>query len=96
MTNKDYWRRRFEQLEQREMDKADKAMVDLKKVYEYTLRQLRDEVIEWYTRYADENGLSLADARKQLDARELKAFKLTLKEYESTSRCWIRRLFGHD
>ena len=58
MTNKDYWRRRFEQLEQREMDKADKAMVDLKKVYEYTLRQLRDEVIEWYTRYADDMTFS--------------------------------------
>lgn len=61
-------------------------MADLKKVYEYTLRQLRDEVIEWYTRYADENGLSLADARKQLDARELKAFKLTLKEYEKLAK----------
>lgn len=86
MTNREYWQRRFERLEQREMDKADKAMADLKKVYEYTLRQLRDEVIEWYTRYADENGLSLADARKQLDARELKAFKLTLKEYEKLAR----------
>lgn len=86
MTNREYWQRRFERLEQREMDKADKAMADLKKVYEYTLRQLRDEVIEWYTRYADENGLSLADARKQLDARELKAFKLTLKEYETLAK----------
>ena len=86
MTNKDYWQRRFERLEQREMGKADKAMAELKKVYEYTLRQLRDEVIEWYTRYADENGLSLADARKQLDARELKAFKLTLKEYETLAK----------
>lgn len=86
MTNKDYWKRRFERLEQREMDKADQAMAELKKVYEYTLRQLRDEVIEWYNRYADENGLSLADARKQLDARELKAFKLTLKEYEKLAK----------
>lgn len=86
MTNKDYWQRRFERLEQREMDKADQAMAELKKVYEYTLRQLRDEVIEWYTRYADENGLSLADARKQLDTRELKAFKLTLKEYEKLAK----------
>ena len=86
MTNREYWQRRFERLEQREMDKADKAMADLKQVYEYTLRQLRDEVIEWYNRYADENGLSLADARKQLDARELKAFKLTLKEYEKLAK----------
>ena len=86
MTNKDYWQRRFERLEQREMDKADQAMAELKKVYEYTLRQLRDEVISWYTRYADENGLSLADARKQLDAKELKAFKMTLKEYEKLAK----------
>lgn len=86
MTNREYWQRRFERLEQREMDKADKAMADMKQVYEYTLRQLRDEVVEWYNRYADENGLSLADARKQLDARELKAFKLTLKEYEKLAK----------
>ncbi|WP_301860966.1 minor capsid protein, partial [uncultured Megasphaera sp.] len=86
MANKDYWQRRFERLEQREMDKADKAMADLKRVYEYTLQQLRDEVVEWYTRYADETGLSLADARKQLDARELKAFKMTLKGYEALAK----------
>ena len=86
MTNKDYWQRRFERLEQREMGKADKAMADLKAEYEYALRKLRDEVISWYTRYANENGLSLADARKQLDAKELKAFKMTLKEYEKLAK----------
>lgn len=86
MTNKDYWRHRFERMEQREMDKADKAMADLKKVYEYALQQMRDEVITWYNRYADENGLSLADARKQLDTRELEAFKMTLKEYEKLAK----------
>lgn len=86
MTNKDYWQRRFERLEQREMGKADEAIADLKEEYEYALRKLRDEVISWYTRYADENGLSLADARKQLDAKELKAFKMTLKEYEKLAK----------
>ncbi len=86
MTNKDYWQRRFERLEQREMGKADEAMADLKEEYEYALRKLRDEVISWYTRYANENGLSLADARKQLDAKELKAFKMTLKEYEKLAK----------
>lgn len=79
--DKAYWQRRFERLETMQMDKADVAMADLSEVYQYTLSQLRDEVVAWYNRYADENGLSLADARKQLDARELKAFRMTLKEY---------------
>lgn len=79
--DKAYWQRRFERLESMQMDKADAAMADLSEVYQYTLHQLLDEVIAWYNRYADDNGLSLADARKQLDAQELKAFRMTLKEY---------------
>lgn len=33
----------------------------------------------------DENGISLADAHKELNARELKAFKMTLEEYRRQS-----------
>lgn len=77
----EYWQKRFERFAAIEMAKAEKSNEDLKDIYTYMLRKMQDEVIAWYARYADENGLSLTDARRQLDARELKAFKLSLKEY---------------
>ena len=42
---------------------------------------MEKNVNDWYQRYADENGISLADVHKELNARELKAFKMTLEEY---------------
>lgn len=85
-TTSKYWQQRFERLKKEQMRKAEKVNADLKDVYAYTLRKLQDDVAAWYARYADENGMSLADVRKQLDARELKAFKLTLKQFEKMAK----------
>ena len=81
MDNKTYWQQRFEELASEQMQKALDMTDSLKEVYIYTLEKLKAEVVSWYVRYAKENNISLADARKALDSRELKAFKLTLKEY---------------
>lgn len=79
--SKAYWQQRFEQLEAEQMDKAGKSIGGLKKAYVYALRKLQDEVAAWYARYAQENDMTLSEARKLLDNRELKAFKLTLAQY---------------
>lgn len=64
------------------MNRVDTTISDLEDVYAYSLQQLQADIDHWYHRYASDNNLALADARKQLDARELKDFKLTLKQYE--------------
>lgn len=79
--NEQYWSDRFERLKRREMAKADTLTAGTARMYQETLEKLRKDVIDWYVRYADENGLSLADAQKQLDAREMKAFKMKLEHY---------------
>ena len=76
-----YWEKRFERLKQQQMRKAETVTADMRREYVKALTALRKEVLDWYYRYAEENEISLADARKELDARELKAFRLTLKEY---------------
>ena len=86
MMSNTYWQERFERLEAEQMAKAGKNIAALKDAYAYALRKYQDEVIAWYERYAGENGMTLADARKQLDARELKAFKLTLKRYTKLAK----------
>lgn len=76
-----YWEKRFERLKQQQMGKAETVTAAMRREYMKALTALRKEVLDWYYRYAEENEISLADARKELDARELKAFRLTLKEY---------------
>lgn len=76
-----YWEERFKRLKTAEMRKAERANADLARVYRETLRQLRAEVEQWYDRFAKENKISLAEARRILDNRELKEFKMTLADF---------------
>lgn len=76
-----YWEERFKRLKMAEMRKAERANADLARVYRETLRQLRAEVEQWYDRFAKENKISLAEARRILDNRELKEFKMTLTDF---------------
>ena len=76
-----YWEKRFERLKQQQMGKAETVTAAMRREYVKALTALRKEVLDWYYRYAEENEMSLADAKRELDARELKAFQLTLKEY---------------
>ena len=84
--NEKYWSDRFERLKRREMAKADALTAGTARMYQEALEKLRKDVVDWYVRYADENGLSLADAQKQLDAREMKAFKLKLEHYVTLAK----------
>lgn len=76
-----YWEKRFERLKQQQMGKAETVTAAMRREYVKALTALRKEVLDWYYQYAEENEISLADARKELDTRELRAFQLTLKEY---------------
>lgn len=76
-----YWEKRFERLKRQQMGKAETVTAAMRGEYVKALTALRKEVLDWYYRYAEENEMSLADAKKELNARELKAFRLTLREY---------------
>lgn len=76
-----YWEKRFERLKRQQMGKAETATAAMRREYVKALTALRKEVLDWYYRYAEENEMTLADAKKELDVRELKVFRLTLKEY---------------
>lgn len=81
-----YWEKRFEQLKNRQMSKAEASNADLKATYASALKKLLADVNYWYVRYAKENNMSLADAKKELNARELKAFKIDLQEYTKLAK----------
>lgn len=79
----EYWKKRYEEEMERAMHQAGGPKKDLRKYADTVIRRLEKDINDWYQRYANENGMSLADAKKQLDARELKAFNMDLEEYRA-------------
>lgn len=76
-----YWQRRFASRKLEGLREAERFNATMAKRYKYIVETLRRDVDAWYKRYAGENNLSLADARKELRAGELDAFKMTLEEF---------------
>ena len=51
------------------------------KEYRQTAQDLNDDIQRWYARFAAENKMSLAEARRVLTGRELAEFRWTVDEY---------------
>ena len=79
--NKEYWAKRYELLKDEAMQGAEMTVEELSANFDRALRRLTVEIENWYKRYATENGITLEEARKQLNKRELADFKMTLEEY---------------
>ena len=79
--NKDYWRKRFDQIEQAANNKSVKYTKQLEKKYGIAEKEIDAKVNAWYQRLADNNGVSITEAKKLLTASELKEFQWTVEEY---------------
>lgn len=81
MNNAEYWKLRFEQLEQAQNQKGVKAYADIERQYKEAQKQLEGQIARWYQRFATNNGISLAEARQYLKSADLKEFKWDVQEY---------------
>ncbi len=79
--NSDYWRERFEILENATNNKGVEYMQNSSKIYQKAINETEKEISKWYTRYANAEGISYQEAQKQLNANELKEFKMSVEEY---------------
>ena len=76
-----YWEQRFLNLKEDGLHVAQSSYEDLTSIYAYSLNKYENQIAGFIQRYANSNNISLADAKRQLSARELKDFKITLKQY---------------
>lgn len=63
------------------MQADEKLVSSLKKEYDRILHELDDELAVFYARYAENESVSLAAARKLLQDAELEDFRMTLDEF---------------
>ena len=81
MTNAEYWKQRFTQLEAAQNRKGAGAYLEIEKQYKAAQNELEAQIARWYQRFADSNGISLAQAKQWLKGRDLAEFKWDVKEY---------------
>lgn len=82
----EYWQKRAEQVGDLQHAKAGQYTKSLYKEYERAKRGIQRDIEVFYERYASNNGISLAEARKQLSSGELKEFKMTLEEFTDRAK----------
>lgn len=81
MTNAEYWKQRFTQLEAAQNRKGATAYLEMEKQYKAAQNKLEAQIARWYQRFADSNGISLAQAKQWLKGQDLAEFKWDVKEY---------------
>lgn len=79
--NAEYWRKRMELLMEAEMMEAEEFEKEVFRAYSEAIRSMQQDIELWYVRFAKNNQVSLAEARKMLRKRELEELRWTLEEY---------------
>lgn len=81
MNNAEYWARRFKIMEDSIKDQAYDYAINLEEQFDRAIAQIDTQMRAWYQRFADNNGISWAEAQRLLTTDELKEFRWTVQEY---------------
>lgn len=98
MKNADYWRGRFAILENSAHKQADEYLQTLEDIYRGAEQSVQRDIESWYQRFATNNNVTLAEARKMLTTGQLEEFKWTAEQYVKAAQRadlspeWIKKL----
>lgn len=79
--DKKYWIGRFTQMEQAQHKAAVEVADDIERQFKTAQHEVERQLSTWYQRYAVNNQVSMKEARRQLNTKELKEFRWTVNEY---------------
>ena len=98
MKNDAYWANRMKILEESLLNTGYDFVKNLEHQYDMAIRTIEEQAAAWYQRFAKNNDITLAEARRLLSTQELKEFKWTVKEYikygqqNAVSQAWMKQL----
>lgn len=98
MKNSDYWKDRFRQMENARHESSAEKIVEIQEQIDKAQHAIEEKINAWYQRFARNNELSLIDAQKLLNSKELKEFKWNVQDYikygkeNSFNQQWMKEL----
>lgn len=81
MKQGEYWKKRFKKMEEAQNDTSLEKNMEIQELFDRSLYELDKKIRVWYQRLADNNGVSMVEAKKLLSNKELKEFRWSLEEY---------------
>lgn len=98
MNNGEYWQKHFELLEQAAHQQGVQCYADIEKQYRQAQKTLEGQIAAWYQRFASNNGVTLAEAKRMLNAKELAELKWDVNQYiqygqeNAINGTWVKQL----
>lgn len=98
MSNSEYWRKRFEQVAEAELKKADTYQATLESEYQKAIVQIQKDIVLGITDLQKENKVTYAESKRLLSSKELQELKWTLDDYikygeeNNLNGKWIQQL----
>jgi SPP1 gp7 family putative phage head morphogenesis protein len=98
MNNAEYWKKRFEQIEVAANSEALSVYEDIQRQYIEAQKEIENQISRWYARFAQNNQITMAEARRLLTSKELDEFKWSLEEYikygkeNALNQTWMKQL----
>lgn len=77
----EYWKKRFQELENRQHGMSVKRAREIMVNFDKATSEIEQKITYWYQRIADNNNISLQEARKLLSDAQLKEFKWSVDDY---------------
>ncbi|WP_096269391.1 minor capsid protein [Paucisalibacillus globulus] len=96
--SREYWRKRFELLEDAQNHKAMEYSTDLADAYIESFKKIEKDIATWYQRFATNNEITLQEAKRMLKLDELEEFHWTVEEYikygkeNAINQAWMKQL----
>ncbi len=93
-----YWAQRMKRMEDALKDQSYAYVENLERQFRAAQAEVQRQLAAWYQRFADNNGLTLADARRLLNTAELEEFRWTVGEYiaygqqNALDGAWMKQL----
>jgi len=96
--NREYWAERFRQMEASQHHSSERLVEKIQLEMRRAEAEIGKKIEAWYGRLATNNGISMAEARKLLNAKELEEFRWDVETYikygeeNAVNKQWMKQL----
>lgn len=97
-SNAAYWAQRFKNMEDALKDQSFSYVENLDRQFAKSIAEIEKQIATWYQRFAVNNEITLADAKRLLNSTELAEFQWTVGEYiaygqqNALDGAWMKQL----
>ena len=97
-SNADYWAKRMKAMEDALLDQSYSYVENLENQFRAAQAEIERQMSVWYQRFAANNGITFADAKRLLSSDELEEFRWSVEEYikygkqNALDGAWMKQL----